>query len=301
MARIRTVKPDFFIDDDIAALDPLARLLFIGLWCLADKGGRLEDKPQRIKIQILPYDDCPIDSFLDDLANGGFIVRYEVEGQKLIQIKSFCKHQVVHHTEKDSILPLNNGDTPVKYPLNNSDTPVASPVGKERKGKERKGKERKGKEHSIGPSPENEPEYPPFDSVSEKPPVAKKAIPPPIEDVIAYCQERKNKVDPEKFMAHYKSNGWMVGKNKMVDWKAAVITWEKNDGVNGNGKEDQRPTSAPGKSGNDPFAVCPKCRKEVLKTDLTKSGCLKCEQVSTVGREALGRINAIMGISQVGA
>ena len=54
--------------------------------------------------------------------------------------------------------------------------------------------------------------------------------PPTLSQVSAYCAERKNKVDPERFYNFYASKGWMVGKNKMVDWKAAVRTWEKEDG-----------------------------------------------------------------------
>lgn len=50
--------------------------------------------------------------------------------------------------------------------------------------------------------------------------------PPSLRDISAYCQERKNGVDPQKFRDHYESNGWMVGKNRMKDWKAAVRTWE---------------------------------------------------------------------------
>lgn len=57
----------------------------------------------------------------------------------------------------------------------------------------------------------------------------KKFIPPTVEEVRAYCQERGNKVDPQAFVDFYSSKGWMVGKNKMKDWKAAVRgTWEKN-------------------------------------------------------------------------
>lgn len=51
--------------------------------------------------------------------------------------------------------------------------------------------------------------------------------PPTIEEVRAYCQSRQNGIDPEAFIAHYNSNGWMIGKTKMRDWKSAVITWEK--------------------------------------------------------------------------
>ena len=56
----------------------------------------------------------------------------------------------------------------------------------------------------------------------------KRFTPPTLEEVKAYCAERNKGVDPECWMDHYESNGWMVGKNKMKDWKAAVRTWEKN-------------------------------------------------------------------------
>ncbi len=56
---------------------------------------------------------------------------------------------------------------------------------------------------------------------------------PSIHDVSAYCLHRKNDVDPEKFIAHYESNGWRVGRNPMKSWKAAITTWEKGN-KNGN-------------------------------------------------------------------
>lgn len=64
----------------------------------------------------------------------------------------------------------------------------------------------------------------------EKP--KKRFIPPDVIMVKEYCLERQNKVDSETFINHYTSNGWMVGKNKMKDWKAAVRTWEKNNLTN---------------------------------------------------------------------
>lgn len=54
-------------------------------------------------------------------------------------------------------------------------------------------------------------------------------IPPTMEEVKAYCEERKNKVEPLKWYDFYESKGWMIGKNKMKDWKAAVRTWENNE------------------------------------------------------------------------
>lgn len=53
-------------------------------------------------------------------------------------------------------------------------------------------------------------------------------IPPTVAEVAAYCSERKNRIDAESFVAHYTANGWKVGKAAMKDWRAAIITWEKN-------------------------------------------------------------------------
>lgn len=104
MARIRTIKPDFFLDEGLAEVSHAARLLFIGLWCLADKDGRLEDRPKYIGAQVFPYDKIDIDGLLSKL-NGEWIVRYEVDGKKLIQIINFTKHQRVGNREPESTLP----------------------------------------------------------------------------------------------------------------------------------------------------------------------------------------------------
>ena len=53
--------------------------------------------------------------------------------------------------------------------------------------------------------------------------------PPTLEEVTAYCRERGNKVDPQKFIDFYESKGWMIGKNKMKSWQAAVRTWERSE------------------------------------------------------------------------
>jgi len=56
----------------------------------------------------------------------------------------------------------------------------------------------------------------------------KKYIKPTIEEIKIYCEERKNNIQPGKFFDYYESKGWMIGKNKMKDWKAAIRTWENN-------------------------------------------------------------------------
>ncbi|HHV63842.1 MAG TPA: DnaD domain protein [Peptococcaceae bacterium] len=105
MARARNIKPGFFLNDELAECDPLARLLFAGLWCIADREGRLEDRPKRIKAEVLPYDDCDVDQLLEQLAKHGFIIRYEVDGNQYIQVTNFSKHQNPHVKEAASIIP----------------------------------------------------------------------------------------------------------------------------------------------------------------------------------------------------
>ncbi len=109
MARARNIKPSFFDNEDLGELTPLTRLLFIGLWCLADREGRLEDKPKRIKKMVLGYDAVSIngvDEMLSSLNNSGFIVRYSTDNdEQYIQIINFTKHQNPHIKEKPSIIP----------------------------------------------------------------------------------------------------------------------------------------------------------------------------------------------------
>jgi hypothetical protein len=132
MARIRGIKPEFFKDEDLACLPIEARLFFIGLWCFADKSGRLEDRPKYLKVEIFPYDNYDVENLLQILAdpkitdrpNKVFIRRYEVNGRKYIDIPEFSKHQGIHHTERESTIPEFNGYLTVKERLNNGDITV---------------------------------------------------------------------------------------------------------------------------------------------------------------------------------
>lgn len=88
----------------------------------------------------------------------------------------------------------------------------------------RLGKVRLGKD-SIDNTPPLSP------SAGERAKKSKRFKPPTIEEVQAYCEERKNDIDPEAFIDFYQSKGWIVGKSKMKDWKAAVRTWERRGAV----------------------------------------------------------------------
>jgi hypothetical protein len=110
MARARNIKPGLFKNEILGVADPLYTLLFEGLWLLADREGRLEDRPVRIKGELFPYrDGLDIASMLSWLEAEGFVRRYQANGLALIQILSFAKHQTPHGTEKDSDLPDENG------------------------------------------------------------------------------------------------------------------------------------------------------------------------------------------------
>lgn len=109
MARSRNIKPKFFTNEELAECSPLARLLFAGLWTVADREGRLEDRPKRIKAELLPYDQCDVDQLLTELAAGGFIARYLAESSRCIQVLNFSRHQHPHVKEPQSQIPPWNG------------------------------------------------------------------------------------------------------------------------------------------------------------------------------------------------
>ena len=125
MARIRTIKPEFFTSDDICALSPLARLLYVGLWCEADRDGRLVWTPGVMKRRYLPDDACDIEVLGAELVGRGLIRLY---GDGLACIPSFARHQHVNIREAQSKLPPPPGEIQAQLPL-----------GREGEGKEREG------------------------------------------------------------------------------------------------------------------------------------------------------------------
>lgn len=109
--RARNIKPGFFKSEGLASCTPLARLLFIGLWCMADREGRLEDRPARIKAELFPYEKADIEKLLIELSDKtdcdgtpSFIVRYG-QPKQYIQILHFLSHQNPHFKEKESEIP----------------------------------------------------------------------------------------------------------------------------------------------------------------------------------------------------
>lgn len=124
MARARLVKPGLFTNDVLAEVSFAGRLLFIGLWTLADKEGRIEDRPKKIRGELFPHDQVDADAELTALDQYGFIKRYEVNGKRYIQVLEFKKHQSPHPREAESQIPAM--DQPPAEPEQGCAEPLAS-------------------------------------------------------------------------------------------------------------------------------------------------------------------------------
>jgi hypothetical protein len=218
--RRQIVEPDFFLDDELADLPFEHRLFFAGLWCHADRRGRLEDKPKTLKVKIMPYDNIDVEKIVSELSKK-FIVRYEVLGRKYIQINNFEKHQVFHKSERESKIPGFTGEIPVKQPVDNGETREGIGIGT-------------GIGTGIGIGKKK---------VRKK---MKKAN-PSLKEIIDYIKKEKLSVNPINFYKHFtagddKSLHWIDSEGKTVfNWKQKIRTWEgfKNDNRQGIGKSAQ--------------------------------------------------------------
>ena len=100
MPRARNIKASFFSNDELGDLDPLARLLFVGLWTLADYKGDLIWREKKVKAQLLPYDNCCVKKLAINLDKSGFI-RFYSDGERIyLNIINFTKHQNPHNNER---------------------------------------------------------------------------------------------------------------------------------------------------------------------------------------------------------
>lgn len=209
MAERRMFAKTIVLSDAFLDMPMSARCLYFTLGMLADDDGFV-NSPKSIMRQVgASIDDMNI------LLARKFILAFE---SGVIVIKHWRIHNYIQkdrykgskYIEEKSTLAVdeNGAYTECIHDVSIPDTQV------------RLGKVSLGKVNNIGDIPQ-----------AESTPSAKKRTvfkPPTIEEVRAYCLERGNSVDAERWHNHYRANGWMVGKTKMVDWKAAVRTWERN-------------------------------------------------------------------------
>lgn len=151
VARIRTIKPEFWTDGDLLTISRDARLFYIGLWNFSDDNGVMEYSPMAIKAKVFPADDIRIEPLAQELAKIGKVVLYNVNDRKYLYCKNLTAHQVIDRPRKSN-LPLPRQDQEISTDF--------SP-GMEGKGKEGNGLEWKGRNScSTGKTPAEPPPMP---------------------------------------------------------------------------------------------------------------------------------------------
>src|SRR6185312_3058738 len=163
MARIRSIKPETWEDQKLASLPRDARLLFIGLWSVADDDGRLRGFASFVKGKVFPYDSDMtnevVDGLLNQLASLERIQRYQVDGQDYIWICNFNKHQKIDHPSKSQIPappPPGKSSRKIRESSRVAREPSAKPrenfaPDQERSGLEGKGEDGSGAENQPAP------------------------------------------------------------------------------------------------------------------------------------------------------
>ena len=204
MARIRTIKPEFFTSEDTCSLSPLARLLYVGLWCEADREGRMVWAPRTFKRRYLPEDDCEIDAVCEELREAGLVVMY---GDTLAFIPTFSKHQHVNPREAASTLPAPNDASGTRQAR-----VIDAQVGRE--GKEGEGKEKQSNDCSAdGGKAKRKAKLPDdFEATPERLEYAKAQGCPDPADTFA------------RFKLHHQSKGTLA-----LDWEKGWQYWCRNE------------------------------------------------------------------------
>jgi hypothetical protein len=150
MARIRTYKPSFFRSEDVAALTFRARLTWLGLWPHCDDEGRMKDNAKLIKGDVWPLDDVSLEDVeqdLSDLAAGGRIVRYEVDGRRYLAVTNWLEHQRIQKPTPSKIPPPPGSGSGTRGGIDSSGSGIGG------KGREGKGKGGEGERASALPPP----------------------------------------------------------------------------------------------------------------------------------------------------
>ncbi len=224
--RIRTIKPEFWVSENVGKLSRDARLLFIGLWSFADDSGRGRGALAAITGALFPYDADAIkrvDSWFCELERMGMARRYKGEdGSTYYDIPNWLKHQKIERPSR-SRFPQFTEPSPNTHRGLTDISPLDQGTGN--------------RDQGTGEQvPGNGGDCKGSEDPDRKSGGRKLFVPPTIEEVTTYCKDHAPRVDPERWWNYYSANGWRVGKNKMVSWHAAIATWER-------GERERRPTT----------------------------------------------------------
>ena len=206
----RILKESICRSDEINSLSWFEEVLFYRLVVNCDDYGRFDGREKVIKGLCFPLKDLrdsDITKALQSLSAAGLVIKYEVQGKPVLQLATWERHQQIR--AKRAKYPGMDDENANLISLDSDRNQMISDDSK---------------------CPRN-----PIQSESNTNPNTKGKrastfTPPDVSEVREYCQERKNNVDPERFVDYYTSNGWLVGgKSRMKDWRAAVRNWEKGD------------------------------------------------------------------------
>ena len=223
MARKRMIDPGIWSSEDFSKLSSFSKLIFIGLFSLADDEGRGKANPSYLKSMLFPYEEgirsADIKKTLQEIASTMSVIFYTHDEKEYYALKSWGKFQTINKPTPSSVpAPVSDySAATVVLPEDYGSTTVALPPKRKEEEKEKKEEEKGKKEEEKGKK-----------SSAGKPPA--RFIPPTVEEVAAYCKKRGSGIDPEAFVDYYQANGWIQGKGKPIkDWQACVRTWEKRE------------------------------------------------------------------------
>lgn len=211
----RILKESICTSDSVDSLSWFEEVLFYRLIVNCDDYGRFDGRPAIIKNRLFPLKESlttkAISKAVNTLVIAGLVVLYEFEGKPYLYLPTWNDHQNVR--AKRSKYPSPEGCVIAHENICNhmyADVPVI---------------QSESESNNIPPySPKGE-----CSPTGEAPPHSRRFIPPDAEEVEAYCRERNNHIDAQRFVDFYASKGWKVGKEPMKDWKAAVRTWERRN------------------------------------------------------------------------
>lgn len=199
----RIIKDTIRTSKTVNAMTDFQFRLWVYLITYVDDYGRGSADPEILKGFVFPrrkgVTEASIENALADLANSGSVILYEVDGEPYFCFPNWSDHQRIQ--TKKSKYPAPTDGNPRKVTVSHGESPPESNTNPNTNTNP--------KENNSAP--------------------AGAFTPPTLEEVEAYCRERGNCVNAQRFIDFYTSKGWMVGKTKMKDWKASVRTWEQED------------------------------------------------------------------------
>lgn len=200
----RIIKESICTSEKINGLSDFHFRLWTCLITYVDDFGRGDARSAIIKGRCFPLRDRitvkDIDAGLHVLADTGCIILYTVDGGSYLCFPNWDKHQTVRNQKSKYPAPPEGADSLKTIESNCKQLEANVPVI----------------QSNPNPNPNPNP---------------KRFTPPTLQEVTDYCRERGNSIDPQTFIDFYSSKGWRVGNQPMKDWKAAVRTWEKRDGL----------------------------------------------------------------------